>query len=119
MKAIGSLFLLASFFLLASGAEAQIVGANGHSYGRPRDGYVSNKVWVPGRTEIVYERVWIPGRCERVWIEPAYRYQRDSCGRLVRVLACAGYWQTVNRPGYYESRPVRRCIPGAWVKRWS
>jgi hypothetical protein len=36
-------------------------------------------------------------RQERVWVEPAYEYRRDACGRYYRVCVGQGHWTYVER----------------------
>ena len=73
------------------------------------------KTWVAGCWKTVEQQVWVPGACERVWIDPVYRTCYDACGRPYRVLVSAGHWQTVERPGHYETKLVQVFEPGHWV----
>lgn len=70
--------------------------------------------WVPGGYECVEEKVWVEGTRERVWVPPVYRTVHSPCGEVRRVLVRQGYYETVRRPGHYETvtRRVRR--PGRW-----
>ncbi|MBM3976492.1 MAG: hypothetical protein FJ299_05830 [Planctomycetes bacterium] len=85
--------------------------------GGPRGKHHYGKMqrWVPGRYECVEERFWVPGTCERVWVPARYELAYDECGRPYRRLICAGRWETIEHPGYWEVRPVRRWIEGYWV----
>ena len=64
-----------------------------------------------GRYETRYERVWVPGRSERRWCPPQFEWRYDSCGRRIRVQVRAGYWGTIQHPGFYERRAVRVWVP--------
>lgn len=67
-----------------------------------------------GHWETIVERVWVPGACDRVWIAPIYDTRYDSCGRPIQVCVRAGYWDTVQRPGYYEDRTRRVWREAGW-----
>ena len=128
MKCVRSRLLpilgLALSTLLASSASAQVV-AGRYGYARPSyersstslSTYVSSRIWVPGCYQTVHERVWVPGRTERVWVEPVFEWRLGPCGSRLRVLVCAGRWQTVHHPGHYETRAVQVWRPGYWTAR--
>ena len=75
------------------------------------------RVWVPGAYRTVSRQVWVPGRVDRVWVEPRYEVRLDPCGLEVRVLVCAGYYDTVEVPGRYETRREQEWVPGHWTYR--
>lgn len=70
--------------------------------------------WVPGHYETVRERVWIPFRVQKVWIEPAYEWRRDSCGRAFMACVSTGHYEMVEHPGRYEHRSTRVWVAGCW-----
>lgn len=117
MKAmLSSLLVAAVLALSASPLHAQRVVATSYSSGYGH-GYVSSRVWIPGRYENIHQRVWVPGCSERVWVEPVFELRRDHCGNRFRVLVRAGHWTTVHHPGHYETRTVRVWQPGHWAPR--
>lgn len=71
-------------------------------------------VWVPGCYESVGEQVWVPGSCERVWSPPIFETRYDCYGRPYQICRAPGHWQTVERPGHYETRTVRVWRPAHW-----
>lgn len=91
--------------------------------GLGRGGYVSSRrcapvrVWVPGCYETAVERVWVPACRERRWIEPVLETRYDACGNAYRVVVCSGRWEWVDVPGRYDSRTVRRWVPGHYEHR--
>jgi hypothetical protein len=70
--------------------------------------------WVAGHYEIVRERVWVPGCVTKVWVEPAYEWRRDVCGRTYSSCVATGHYEMVKQPGHYESRDVKVWVPGGW-----
>jgi hypothetical protein len=73
---------------------------------------INTRCWVAGHYETRAMEVWVPGACERVWVEPAYDVCTDPCGNTTRVLVRAGYYRTIQHPGYYETRYVQVWVPG-------
>ena len=71
-----------------------------------------HRCWVPGHYETRAAEVWVPGACERVWVEPTYDVCTDPCGNTTRVLVRAGYYRTIQHPGYYETRYVQVWVNG-------
>jgi hypothetical protein len=73
------------------------------------------KQWVPGHWETRVEHYTIPARTQRVWCEAVYRYERDACGNLVKILVTPGHWDVVViEPERVECRTVRVWVPGGW-----
>ncbi|MCC6406862.1 MAG: hypothetical protein IT453_06835 [Planctomycetes bacterium] len=75
----------------------------------------SYRVWVPGHYETREERVWVAGECRRVWVEPVYGWRTDYRGCRSRVQLRAGYWETIEEPGHYETRRVQVWVEGYWT----
>jgi len=71
-------------------------------------------VWVPAHHETRCEKVWVEGCEQRVWVEPAFEWRYDSCGRSFRFSAGGGHWKTVRTPGHYETRTVQVWVQGEW-----
>ena len=92
-----------------------------YTYGQGRRNRVNyaapRRTWVPAGYTYQDQRVWVPASWERVWIDPVYRRELNSCGNVVRVLVRAGYWDKVRVPGRYEVQRVRVYNPGRWVVR--
>lgn len=70
------------------------------------------RCYVPAHYETVAEQVWVEGASREVWVPPVYQSCTDPCGNTTRMLVRAGYWQTVQNPGHYETRYVRVWVPG-------
>jgi hypothetical protein len=70
------------------------------------------RCWVPGHYETVCEQVWVQGATRQVWVGPVYQTCTDPCGNTTRHLVRAGYWQTVQDAGHYETRYVQVWVPG-------
>ena len=60
-----------------------------------------------GHYEYVSRRVWSPGCSTRVWIPARYVYQRQSCGRVIRVCVSNGHYDTRYSQGRYEYKQVK------------
>lgn len=119
MKTLFSSLLLGAIAVLsAPEASAQHVVGSTYPSGRYSSGYVSSRVWVAGRYEMVSERVFVPGPTRQVWVDPVYAWRLGPCG-MRYVCVSAGYWKTVQLPGRYENRWVRVYRPGHWVARGS
>ena len=64
-----------------------------------------------GHWEVRRERVWVDG-CEHIEHVPAvYEWQRDRCGRLVRICVQPAYDRVVREPGRWEYRDQQVWIP--------
>ncbi len=74
----------------------------------------SARVWVPGYWSSVREQVWIPATTKKVWYPPVYATQFDACRQPYQVMTQAGYYKTVQVPGYYDIQPVRKWVAGTW-----
>lgn len=120
-------------FAFAPSAKAQELGIQVHGrhssiqvrFGdrSPRDcaparpiGY-DTREWIPGHYETISEQVWIAGREERVWVEPAYAWQYDACGRARYGCVRAGFWKTVCTPGHFETCTRKVWVEGGWRVR--
>jgi len=71
--------------------------------------------WQPGRLEVRHEQVWVPGCSRKIWVNPVYGTQYDSCGNPMQVLVTPGHYRTVQTGGHYETRPRSIRHPGRWV----
>ena len=60
-----------------------------------------------GHYEYVSRRVWVPGCSTRIWIPARYEYQRQSCGRVIRVCVSHGHYDTRYSQGRYEYKQVK------------
>lgn len=70
--------------------------------------------WVPGHYDWVEEQIWVPGRTRREWVPAVYETRYDDCGNPYRVLVCAGYYHTVQEPGYYRTQRRKVWHDGYW-----
>lgn len=97
----------------------------GRTYSRRSNGYVTRRapscppqrVWIRGYWKTVDEKVWVAGSKEKVWREPVYETRHDSCGRAYRVLVRPGFWEWVQTPGCWVTRPQRVWVAGHWSYR--
>lgn len=62
------------------------------------------KVWVPGRWTVQSRRVWVPGRSEQVWQPPVFETRFASCGRSFQIQVSGGYYRTIQNPGHWVTR---------------
>lgn len=93
------------------GRRAHRVDVRGHRHGRSHRHNVCScrPTRVPGYYRTVCDTVVDPGCYESVWVPPRYRTVRIGC-EYRQVLACAGHYKKVWRPG--TSRRVTRKV---WV----
>ncbi len=64
-----------------------------------------------GHYEYITEKVWVEGRTRRVYVPAKYRTVLDECGFEIRILVRAAYYKTVCDPGYYETRTRKVWVP--------
>lgn len=78
-------------------------------YRRPRR---PQRIWVPGRYEVVQTKVWVPAYTRKVWRPAQYGHRRDHCGFRVRYVVRPAHWETIYVPGYWEYRTQKVWRPG-------
>jgi hypothetical protein len=86
-----------------------ICGAPAHVHG------AHCRQWIPGHFEERCEQVYVPGCTRQVWMPPVYETRYTPCGTPIQVLVRAGYHQTIQEPGRYETIRRRVWVEGRWV----
>lgn len=75
------------------------------------------QVWVPGYYKTITRQIWVEGCWRDVWMEPAFEWRIDGCGRLVRVCVRAGYWARVQDPGRFQTVTEQIWVAGHYETR--
>ncbi len=86
-------------------------------YERYRRAPVPQRVYVPGRYEIVRQRVWVAGATHQQWTPAQYETRFDVFGNPCQVLVRAGYYHTIQDPGYWDYRDQRIWVAAHWQVR--
>ena len=66
-----------------------------------RGGYYENRPY----------EVWVPGDYRRVWVPAEYDYYIDECGVTRRQVIRAAHYETIQNPGYNQTRYRRAWVP--------
>ena len=72
----------------------------------------SRSRWVEGHYVQYEERVWVPGETRKIWVPPAYTWERHH-GRRIQVYH-EGYYRFEEMPGHYEVCLKERWVDGHW-----
>jgi len=69
--------------------------------------------WIPGQWIEEERQVWVEGPMNRIWVEPVLGESVDPyTGQNIKTVVDGGYYQLEKVPGQYETRKIRRYIPG-------
>ena len=71
--------------------------------------------FIPPAKKVVQQKVWVKGEKERVWHPPVYRTERDGRGNPIQVMERRGFYETLEKPGRFEVKPVEVTTEGRWV----
>ena len=89
--------------------------------GAPYAGYARahapRRIYVPGRYECVTKKVWVAGATHREWCPPVYETRCDLFGNPYRALVQAGYYRTVQEPGFWDHQSERVWVSAHWETR--